>query len=143
MPSTQTINWLKFAALALLVAPGLLLALAAAPATAGIATLVFDLIFWPVDGLQSLANPETRLLAAVCGGVMAGWGVMIWLLAAEGFRADPPLARKAIVASGIIWFVIDTAGSFAAGAPFNLIGNLVLLLAFAAPLWRPLTPQHG
>ena len=96
--------------------------------------LLADVIFWPPDGAQSLVALETRLLAAIGGGVMLGWGATLWLLVRLLFAREPA-AVKTIIMTGItVWFVTDSAASILAGAPVNAVLNVVFLLLFALPL---------
>jgi hypothetical protein len=136
MPGQATISWLKFAS-TVIIGFGLAVALAAHPATSGLIYPLTDLIIWPFDGTQNLTAPETRLMNAITGGVMAGWGIMLWTMSAHGFQSDPALARRAILTSIITWFTIDSSASIAAGAPVNALLNLSFLLAFVVPLWKP------
>ena len=122
---------------AIVVAFGLITAAAALPAAAGITTFLVDLIFWPVDGAQSLAAPESRLLSAIGGGVMAGWGVMLWLVTTRLYTREPALARSIILTSIATWFVIDSTCSILAGAPLNALLNVGFLLLFWVPLRKP------
>jgi hypothetical protein len=135
MPLTATAKLLQAGAI-LLIVFGLATALAAHPVTAGITRFLADLIIWPVDGRETLASPDARLLAAIGGGLMAGWGLMIWLVAGRLYPRDPELARTLILASVAAWFVIDSLGSVAAGAPLNAVLNVVFLLVFWLPLRR-------
>ena len=128
-----TQNWLKFAA-AVTVGFGLLIALAAHPATGGATLFLTDLILWPMDGAQSLAAPEIRLLCAITGGVMAGWGLTMWLIVARLYPRDPGLARHLILTGIGTWFVIDSIGSLMAGAPLNALFNVGFLLLYVIPL---------
>jgi hypothetical protein len=82
------------------------------------------------------AMPETRLLSAIGGGVMVGWGVLLWMLSTQLFPSDQRLAAKLIIASIVTWFVIDSAGSIIVGAPLNAAFNVSFLLIFCVPLWR-------
>lgn len=129
--ATQT--WLKFAA-AVTIGFGLLIGLAAHPATAGVVLFLVDLILWPVDGAQSLAAPETRMLCAIVGGIMVGWGLMMWLVVTRIYPRDPALARLLILTGIGTWFVIDSVGSLMAGAPLNALFNVGFLLLFVIPL---------
>jgi hypothetical protein len=61
---------------------------------------------------------------------------MIWLVAGRLYPRDPELARTLILASVAAWFVIDSLGSVAAGAPLNAVLNVVFLLVFWLPLRR-------
>lgn len=116
------------------IATGLFMALGAHPVTGGPPALVADLIFWPPDGAETLATNEARLLCAIAGGVLAGWGWALWLLAGEGLVRAPDLARRIILGSVALWFVVDSAGSLIAGAPLNILGNLAFLAILTLPL---------
>ncbi|MEO8531511.1 MAG: hypothetical protein ABI459_09820 [Deltaproteobacteria bacterium] len=118
---------------ALVIASGVLVGLGSHPATAWPARIIADLIFWPLDGLQTGMAGETRLLAAIGGGVMLGWGLMIWQL------ATVPAAYPAIRTSILVWFCADSLGSLAAGAWLNVLGNLVFLIVFMVALRQKAT----
>ena len=60
---------------------GVLIWLAAFPGLSGPLKMTADLVLWPGQGAQSLGAPDTRLMAAILGGVLVGWAEMIWLLA--------------------------------------------------------------
>ena len=136
MSANATVTWLKCVS-GFIVATGILVALASHPALSWPVGMLADVIFWPVDGAQQIAAAEVRLFAAVSGGVMAGWGAMMWLTATRLYPSDPGLARLMILEGAGIWFVVDSAGSFTAGAPLNVVGNLVFLALMAAPFLRP------
>jgi hypothetical protein len=135
MQSKSTATWLK-AASAIVFGFGVLTALAALPALAGPTRILADIMFWPLDGAQSLAAPEARILCAIGGGVMAGWGALLWLVAAKLYPRDPELARTMTLASVGIWFAIDSFASILAGAPVNAVLNIGFLLLFVLPLRR-------
>ncbi len=113
---------------------GFAMALAALPATAFPMRLLADLIIWPFDGAESLASPDTRLMAAIGGGVMAGWGLMMLTIVNRLFEADPQLAKSILMTGVVSWFLIDSAASVLAGAPLNILPNFVFLALFALPL---------
>jgi len=135
MDQNTTLRWLKFGS-ALTVLFGILIAAAATPLGAEPAQFLADLIFFPIDGAQHLAASETRLISAIGGGVMAGWGVLLWMVSTHLFPSDDALATKLIISSIGMWFVIDGVGSIAAGAPLNAAFNVSFLLIFYIPLWR-------
>ena len=125
-----TSTWLKLNSL-FVVLLGLLVALGAHPATALPATWLADIVFWPFDGQQTL-----RALAAIGGGVMVGWGVMMWLVVERLLPVDPRLARLLLIEATLAWFLVDSTGSFVAGATVNVLLNTVLMLAIVLPAWR-------
>jgi hypothetical protein len=128
--------WLQVAS-EFLVVVGLLAALASVPGAAAPMSLLADLIFWPLDGGQAIASEPGHLLAAVAGGVMAGFGVLLYLLSTRLYPQQPELARLLISAGIGVWFVVDSLGSIAAGASLNALANLVFLALFLIPLWLP------
>ena len=72
---------------------------------------------------------------------MIGWGLMLWHLAGPIMDLAPRQTRRAILTSVLAWFVADSAGSLAAGAWLNLVGNLVFLILFALPLRQEIPRQ--
>jgi hypothetical protein len=135
MNQDTTLRWLKFGS-ALTIFFGILVAAAATPFGAMPTQFLADLIFFPIDGAQDISAPETRLMSAIGGGVMAGWGVLLWMLSTQLFPSDQRLAARLIIASIVTWFVIDSAGSIIAGAPLNAAFNVSFLFIFCVPLWR-------
>ncbi len=140
MKQETTVLWLK-AGSALTVFFGVLIALASIPAASAPVEILADLIFFPVDGAQNVGAPETRLMNAIGGGVMTGWGIMIWMLATRLYPREPALAKQLIVTSVVAWFVVDSAGSLMSGAPLNALFNVSFLLIFCVPLW--LAERHA
>ncbi|MDZ7601754.1 MAG: hypothetical protein U1A06_10315 [Hoeflea sp.] len=129
MESTSTRTWVK-AASAVVIGFGLMLAAAAWPPLAGPVLLLADLLIWPMDGLQTLAAPETRLLLAIAGGVMVGWGVTLWKLA-EYLMPQHPAAVRTITMTGLYsWFAVDSLASIMAGAPLNAVANISFVVLF-------------
>lgn len=115
---------------------GLALALAALPALNMAVRLLADVVIWPMNGAETLAASETRLALAIGGGVMLGWGLMIWQLAGEPLVRAPEAVRAIIRTSILGWFCVDSAASVAAGAALNVLSNLVFLALFLVPMRR-------
>ena len=116
------------------IATGFVSVSASHPAGAALWSMLFDVLQWPLDGQQGAFSSEARVLNAVCGGMLVGWGsLMYWLASGPIARGDHE-ARRAFAASVTIWFVIDSAGSFAAGWPGNVALNVVFLIALLGPL---------
>jgi hypothetical protein len=125
--------WLQFAC-AIAVATGLVSAAASFPATDGLWLFLFDLLKWPIDGNPSQFDLTTRAVNAVLGGVMVGWGTLMFLLVRNFLKKDYALVRKLILVSIVSWFVIDSIGSFLAELPGNLLLNVSFLCLFLPPL---------
>ena len=121
-------------AAAVTIATGLALALAALPALKLPVRLLADVLFWPFDGDQNLVAPETRLPLAIGGGVMLGWGLMIWQLSGAPLTRAPEATRAIVRSSLLAWFVVDSLASVAAGAPLNVVANAAFLVLFLIPM---------
>lgn len=130
-----TVTQLKFASV-VVIGFGLLTALAAWPPLNLPTLWLVDLMFLPFDGQQNLSAPEARILSAILGGILVGFGVQQWLVVTKLFTREPALARQMILTSMGSWFVVDCTASVMAGAPFNAVMNVPFLLLFVVPLWR-------
>ena len=113
---------------------GVMLALIAFPPLSAPATWFTDLVIWPFDGQQPIAATEARLYGVVLGGVMMGWGVMQWMVLTQLHPSDPILARKLMMNSAIVWFVVDSTGSVIVGGALNVLPNAVLLAMIVLPI---------
>ena len=113
---------------------GVVIAAAAIPALNLPTALMLDMVVPPVDGAHALDATATRLLSAICGGVLVGWGLMAWILAAEILPGNPALARRLIIPSIGAWFLVDSSMSIAAGAPLNAVLNTGFLILFTLPV---------
>lgn len=137
MPATA-VRWLGGASL-VTVAVGLVAAAASTPATAGPWRALFDVLTWPVDGEPSRFSREAAAVNAVVGGVMVGWGSLMYFVTAGPFRrGDTTLATPMLIAVRG-WFVVDSTGSLLADIPGNVILNVGFLCLFVPPL---LTLRH-
>ncbi len=138
MTSPNTLAYLKFAS-AVVIAFGLLTALAAWPPLNLPSLWLVDLMFLPFDGQQNLNGSEHRILSGILGAVLVGFGVMQWQVVTKLFAREPALARHILLAGMWTWFVVDCTASVIAGAPFNVVMNVPFLLMFVLPLWRSRT----
>lgn len=127
------INWLK-AASAILVIMGVMSFAASHPATAGLWHGVYGLVVTPEGGTLAPFSQAGHFSNALLGGILIGWGVMLWIAVSEGLANGHMWIKSMIRVSAICWFVPDSLGSVLAGAPLNVIGNILFLAAFLYPL---------
>lgn len=113
---------------------GVVVALAAFPPAALVTNILVDLVFWPFDGRQAVDSQTARLLAAIGGGVMFGWGLLLWQLVTQLLPKEPALGASLIRTSVLAWFVLDCTCSMLAGAYLNVLLNLGFLALFLVPL---------
>jgi len=106
-------------------------------ATSEPARLTLDLLSWPIDGRETYADSDTKLLSALLGGFLLGWGVMIWRVSGSVYDAAPEGVRQAVLTGLLAWFFLDSAGSIAGGHASNAVFNVAILLLAVGPMWRP------
>jgi hypothetical protein len=135
MTAQSTVNWLKTVSIvtALSAVP---LVFSGLTGLSAIANAFTDLVVWPLDGRPTIAAPETRLYAAIAGGVTVGLAAFVWMIADRVYGRDPAAARAIILTGLTAWCLADSLGSIAAGAPMNVLINLLIWSAFAWPLRR-------
>lgn len=104
------------------------------PETAEAGRLTLDILSWPLDGRESLTDGTAKLLSALLGGFLLGYGVTIWQLS-KAYDKAPDIIRKVVVTGLCSWFILDSAGSIAGGHWSNAVWNVPILLAFVGPLW--------
>lgn len=131
--------WLKTASI-LTIITGLAAGCASHPAGEGLWLLLFDILNWPLDGIPEGFDVVSRPLNAVLGGVMIGWGVMMYGLLNPEIFCDG--IRIVLLRGLLAWFVTDSIGSLAAEIPGNVILNLAFLGMFLPPLIL-LRPRHA
>ena len=140
MSHDRALSWLKAAGL-LLIAIGVFFSWATSGPLVVVNEAFVDLVFWPFDGTQTYAAPETKLLSGIAGGLTVGIGIAVWMIAREVFTTDPGRARRIILAMMLGWFVVDNIGSVIAGAWFNVVVNVAILAMVCWPLVR--MPRHA
>lgn len=121
--------WLRIVCI-LTILTGLLSSLACCRQTQLPWLLLFDVLQWPLDGFPSDFSNISRALNAVLGGVMVGWACLILFLT-YSFNEN---IRKALLYSVIIWFMVDSLGSYLAHIPGNIFLNIIFLLLLIVPL---------
>ncbi len=101
------------------------------------ARLTLDILSWPVDGATTYTSPDTKFLSAITGGILMGWGIMIWGLSKWVYDIAPEPVRKTVLIGLLSWFSLDSAGSIASGNASNVVFNVFILLIAVGPLWLP------
>mmetsp|Transcript_32703 Transcript_32703/g.61444 ORF Transcript_32703/g.61444 Transcript_32703/m.61444 type:complete len:169 (+) Transcript_32703:73-579(+) len=122
------------AAAAITVATGFVAAAASHERGTLLWLLLFDVLKWPLDGNPSGFSAEAFSLNALCGGVMVGWGMTIFLLCGGPLQRAPKSVAQALLGGLLCWFVTDCTGSVVADFPGNVVLNIGFLGMFLVPL---------
>ncbi|MGF1665090.1 MAG: hypothetical protein ACFCVC_02345 [Acidimicrobiia bacterium] len=123
-------RWLE-AACVVTAAVGVGVAVLAFPGTMAATGVLSEVVFGePGD----MATPLSRLLAGITGGVLAGWGVTMWVVVRRLHSQDPGLVSAILVPGLVVWFVVDSVASVTSGGALNVVGNVGFLVMFGVPL---------
>jgi len=114
---------------------GLITALGASSAASALPNLLVDLLHWPINGLEQVDTPAARVIAAIAGGVMVGWGVNLLLITNHLFDTNNRLWCLLVFPGLACWYVVDSTGSVLSGAWLNAWLNLSFLVMFALAHW--------
>ena len=124
------IKWLQFVLSAVLVY-SLLLVFAGSAAGS-----LFSLLgFGPNASIDNNDVREYLLLPyMVLGAVMAGWVLLMLLIVRGPLKGGLPWARKFLIQSLSLWFVLDTLMSLVLGYPTHALFNIPFAVALGIPL---------
>jgi hypothetical protein len=117
----------------------------------GVVLFGLILVLFPTLTLQGFsllvyANPDQlaqntpnavsyiKLVHAVLGAVMVGWGAALLYVLFFTFRDNLAIGWKTITGSVLAWFIPDTTYSVISGFWQNAVLNVVFLILFAIPL---------
>ena len=93
-----------------------------------------DLLHWPVgDGLP-VYNQNLAWLSGIGAGLLAALGVVYLRIVYPAVREGNLAIIKSTIIAGVVWFLVDSAGSIAAGVPANAVINAITLIPLIGPL---------
>ncbi|KAB7613334.1 excinuclease ABC subunit A [Amylibacter sp. SFDW26] len=133
MSHSSSIFYLKLAS-EILIGFGTLFFFALFTPVSVLAEFFADLVFLPLDGLQTFNNPESKILIAIMSGISIGWGIMIYMITNTVYTNDPKLGGQIILTAVLTWFIIDSTASVLVGAWFNAVLNTGFLAIFITPI---------
>ena len=96
---------------------------------------LIDLSDWPLDGAHAELSRDVRWLSGIGAGLLAFLGLQIWLVVIPELESGNMRVRKGTLLALLGWYVIDNAGSVAAGVPSNVFFNSIYFVLLALPLW--------
>ncbi len=126
-------TWLKISSISLIIL-GALFSWGTIDPLAHITLSLIDFIVFPMDGAQSFAATETRLLTAITGGLTASFGMAVYMMTVHIYASEQAVGSRMILATTFTWFVVDGIGSVLAGVTFNVFANVTFLIMIALPV---------
>jgi len=143
MTKATRILWLKILAVVLLIGPGVLMVTAPVTGLRFLTERFLDLAHQPYEGAQPITGKSAHLLNAILGGILVGFGTMIWVVSDKVLRQDYSTGRRLIMVPLMCWYIADSLGSILAGAWFNAVINAGIFASFALILfWRQAKGQE-
>ena len=76
----------------------------------------------------------TKLILGILGSIMMGWAITIFFVGRYAFVQRNSFLLKAVLVGLVIWFIPDTAISVYLEAYFNVIVNMIILIAALIPI---------
>lgn len=118
---------------------GLIFVTIAFPKFDGFAHSLANIFDWTGGTHTENLTRDARWFAAIMSGLSAGFGALYAFVVAPLLtvpNADArQIAKRGGLISVVIWFLVDSLGSFAAGVPSNVVMNLIFFLLIAGPLY--------
>lgn len=91
--------------------------------------------FGPKESIDTNEVREYLLLPyMVLGAVMSGWVLLMLLIVRGPLRDGLPWARKYLIWSLSLWFILDTSMSLVLGYPTHALFNISFAVALGIPL---------
>jgi len=91
--------------------------------------------FGPTESIDTNEVRDYLLLPyMVLGAVMSGWVFLMLLIVRGPLKEGLPWARKFLIQSLSIWFVLDTLMSLVLGYPTHALFNIPFAVALGIPL---------
>lgn len=91
--------------------------------------------FGPTESIDTNEVRDYLLLPyMVLGAVMSGWVFLMLLIVRGPLKDGLPWARKFLIQSLSLWFVLDTFMSLALGYPTHALFNIPFAVALGIPL---------
>jgi len=98
------------------------------------ARFLLDVLDWPIDNTAMALDQNTKWLSAIGASLLGAVSVFLWGIVAPALkRGDTQVAKMTLLAF-IEWYVVDSAGSIAAGVASNVVFNTAYLVLVLIPL---------
>lgn len=98
------------------------------------ARLILDAADWPIDNLSSPLDRNTMWLSAIGAGLLAAVSIFLGKIVVPALKEGNKAIVNATILAMIAWYIIDSAGSIAAGVSSNVLFNSIYLVLVLIPL---------
>ncbi len=98
------------------------------------ARFILDLADWPVDNLSAPLDKNTMWLSAIGAGLLGAVSIFLGGIVVPALKEGNRSIIHTTILAMIFWYVIDSAGSIAAGVSSNVFFNTIYLALVLIPL---------
>ncbi len=98
------------------------------------ARLLLDLLDWPFGNAPPELTRSEMWLSSIGAGLTFAISIMLLGIVGPAIEKGDRKTIRTTLWAFIAWFVVDGAGSAAAGVPSNVFFNTILLVAILIPL---------
>jgi len=98
------------------------------------ARVLLDVLDWPIDNFAHELDRNTKWLSAIGAGLLATVAIFLGGIVAPAIRKGDTQTLRVAFWAIVVWFVIDSAGSIAAGVTSNVYFNILYLLLMVLPM---------
>lgn len=132
--STDTRCKLMTAVAAAFFAYAILWGLAPYPSINLPARIILDISDWPLDSLDLPLDRNTQWLSAISAGLLAAIAIMLAGIVIPAIKTGNTATTNTTIAAFVVWYLIDSVGSYSAGVASNVVFNTVYLMLAVVPL---------
>jgi len=98
------------------------------------ARLLLDILAWPIGDGRPVWDAQLMWLSSIGAGLLMTLGVFFLGIVTPALREGDWHVIKVTITAIVAWYVIDSAGSIAAGFFANAVINTLMLVPLLAPL---------
>ena len=98
------------------------------------ARIILDLSDWPIDSLSLPLDKNTMWLSAIGAGLLGAVAIFLGGIVVPALKEGNKSVIRTTIIAMIVWYIIDSAGSIAAGVSSNVFFNSIYLALVLIPL---------
>ena len=98
------------------------------------AKFLLDMLDWPIDNMVHTLDRNTKWLSAIGAGLLGAIAVILWGIVAPALKHGNVAVAKTTLLAFMVWYLVDSVGSLAAGVLSNIFFNTLYLIPMVIPL---------
>ncbi len=98
------------------------------------ARFILDFSDWPIDNLSAPLDRNTMWLSAIAAGLLGAVSIFLGRIVVPALKEGNRPVIHATILAMMVWYILDSAGSMAAGVSSNVVFNSIYLALVLIPL---------